>query len=186
MESIQSHDVSANSFDELANVIKSGLYARENTPVERLRDTIDFMINTKRYEDQFANTEMKVVDFRDDTLHVKSGNKGEFLKEGMKFKIVANRRSVSGDEVEQVSEPVGIAEVTLASRATTKMRVLRWDVPTDQDNIEEMRRNELKGKQISVDVIIPDELEGVKIEDLEETRNELSTTTMAPELEDND
>ena len=186
LESIQSHNVSASPFDELANVIEAGLYARETTPVERSIDMIKLIIDTKNYKQQFSNTELKVVDLRSDTLHVKSGNRGEFLKEGMKFKLITTRQSVSGDEVEDVSDPIAIAEVELASRTTTKMRILRWNVSTNRDDVKDIRNNELEGKRVSVELLTPDGIEEVNIEELAEIRNELSTTSMVPELEDND
>ncbi|WP_436347681.1 hypothetical protein [Natronorubrum sp. FCH18a] len=170
---IESESTSIRTFDELSNVIEQGLVLKSSSPFEYVLQVMNEIVSTKKYTSKYDDTEMKVVRFENDTLYVKSEERGPDLKRGMKFEVVRIGTQPSGEEIEEVSERVAIAEVSLAQKRTTELKIIRWEVRTDQEEIIEIRNNNLLDRRVTVDIITPEEIEEISQDELEETQREL-------------
>lgn len=164
---------SGDPFYELSILIDEGFESINQTPIDRLLSNFKISVATRKYVDEFDETKMKVVRFEDNVLHVKSSGKEEFLKSGVKFRIYQETQHVSNNTLEDVTDILGIATVVLSSKGTTKMKVERWLTSLEDENIRELRNNELLGKKLYVDVLMPEAVEDTPIEELEEAYQQL-------------
>lgn len=176
LEQVKTHSSSGDPFHELSLFIDKGIDNFDRTAADRLLSELKTGISTRRYVDKFEETEMKVVRFEDDILHVKSSGKEEFLKKRMEFRIYRDTVQISNETAEDVTDSLGIATVELASKGTTKMKVERWLTRLDSQDLIEIRDNELKGKKLYVDVLVPEIAEETPVENLEQAYQQLKPT----------
>lgn len=170
LRTVQSNSSTADPIDELSNVIELGLQSQIRYPIEAALRTVNRAIDTKNYIDTFDETEMRVVRFRGDTLHVKSESKGRYLQEGIRFGVYLIEQDASGDDVHVLA---GTAEVTLASERTTEMRILNWQVPTQEERINELRNGNLTERPARADIPAANELSDIDIQTLEQIQANL-------------
>lgn len=173
LERVKSRGSSGDPYHELSLFIDKGIDNFDRTAADLLLSELKTGIATQQYVNEFKETEMKVVRFEGDTLHVKSPGKEEFLKNGMKFRIYRETVQMSNETAEDVTDSLGIATVELASKGTTRMRVDQWLTRLDSQDMVEIRNNELKGKKLYVDVLIPEVAKETPIEDLEQAYQQL-------------
>lgn len=173
LEQIKNRSSSGDPFHELSLFIDKGIDNFDRTAADRLLSELKAGIDTLRYVNEFEETEMKVVRFKNDILYVNSSGKEEFLKKRMKFRIYRETVQISNETAEDVTDTLGIAAVELASKGTTKMRVERWLTRLDSQDVSEIRNNELNGKKLYVDVLVPESAKETPIEDLEQAYQQL-------------
>ncbi|GAA0196958.1 hypothetical protein ACFFQF_32575 [Haladaptatus pallidirubidus] len=173
LEAVRTRNNSYRDIDELANIIEQGIKVEDTDPFTWLLSEVRNDLYVKDYKDEFPDSRMKVVQFEGDVIHVKSENRVQYLNEGMKFSVQLKQRSASGESLEKVDHPIGVAEIELVSHRTTKMRMVSWVSPLDDPQVQEVRSNNLKGKEIFADIVIRDEVENANRSQIEETKKEL-------------
>jgi len=171
---------SGDPFHDLSVLIESGIRNRDMTAADQLLNNLKINISSRKYLERFEDTEMKVVRFENNDLYVNSSGKEGYLKRGMRFRVYRDTVQLSDDTAEEVTEFLGIASVELASKGTTKMTMKRWAVDFDSEEVEEIRNNELKGKKLYADILIPESVAETPIEELEQAYEQLKPIRSNP------
>lgn len=60
------------------------------------------------------------------------------------------------------------------------MKMEKWSVPIHNDKIMEIRNNELKGKKLHADILIPESVEEMASEELDEAYQQLKPIQSEP------
>jgi hypothetical protein len=173
MSEVRYRSHSNEPFHELAQVIDTGIEYQDSTLPNMILSNLKLNIESKKYVEYFQDPSMKVVRFEQDRLYVDSSERKEFLKENMVFRIYTERVQLANESAESVSNQIGIAEVVLTSKNITEMRMRRWTTPLENPEIQSIRQNELKGKKVRAEILLPESIKNTPIEELEEAYQQL-------------
>lgn len=180
LQEVRRHARSGDPFHDLSRIIDIGIKNRNKSPPDQLLSNLKVNISSKIYIESFSETDMKVVRLQDYEIYVNSGDKSNFLKTGMKFRIYRKTLQISNDTAEDITDSLGVASVVLASKGTTKLKMEQWTVPIDNQEVVEIRNNDLKGKKLYADILIPESVKETPIQELKEAYQQLKPIRTEP------
>ena len=171
-------------FNQLSNMLDLAARVPLNRYIiQRTVSNLNRLIEMKRFVEQVTDDEMRVVNFEDDIIHAQSGNRTQFLQEGMMFDVVELRSSPSGNDI---PEPIGTAHVNLTNpnNELVRMKIHDWEPNTGPIDIDELRDNRLSGRRVRVRIRDRENLMDLDLDKVATMRDELQTLYQSGSLEE--
>lgn len=165
---IQSEDRTNQPFTAVANVLRTGIEHHGGFSFSTILEVLENSINAKRYQENIGEKRLKVVRFKDNQIHVNSGEAEEFLKRGLEFTIFVKVARMVDGEATDIERPIGKAEVELVSSQTTELRMVEWNVDREEEDIKELASNNLNNKRVTAQFDVESTIENVEMDALKE------------------